>query len=205
MDSKSGEPLKTDLLPWDRPFAGTHHPAFDHSSDWVLYGLSAAVLGKGIFDWARENASGEETATFFVSALEIALWQNGLNYWMRSFELWGRPEIYRSGADRSKGESWGSFYSGHASAAFASAVFGSMWFQSKYPESPYTPLVWASTLSLATAVGALRVAAGKHYPSDVVVGALAGAATSFAVLRLHRSSRVSVAVVPGYAGVRVLF
>lgn len=205
MEPGTGEPSKSDFLPWDRPFAGTHHPGFDLSSDIVLYGLSAAVLGMGALDFGLGNSSGDETLAFFVSALEIALWQNGLNYLSRSLKLWGRPEIYRSGADRSAGESWGSFYSGHTGAAFAAAVFGGYWFEAKHPDSPYTPLVWGAALSLSTAVGAMRLAAGKHSLSDVVVGAVVGAATSFAVLRLHRSSRVEAVALPGYVGVAVRF
>lgn len=205
MEPETGEPSKSDFLPWDRPFAGTHHPGFDMSSDIVLYGLSAAVLGMGALDFGLGNSPGDETLAFFVSALEIALWQNGLNYLARSLKLWGRPEIYRSGADRSAAESWGSFYSGHTGAAFAAAVLGGYWFQEKHPNSPYKPLVWGTALSLSTAVGAMRLAAGKHCLSDVVVGAALGAATSFAVLRLHRESRVEAVALPGFVGVSVHF
>lgn len=205
MEPKSGIPSKADLLPWDRPFAGMHRPAFDDASDWTLYGLSAAVLGAGLGEWAFGGASGGETATFIVSAVEIALWQNGLNYLARSLRLWGRPEIYRAGADRSRGESWGSFYSGHVSAAFSAAVFGSLWFEETHEGSPLVPFVWGASLSLAGAVGAMRVAAGKHYPSDVAVGAVVGSALSFAVLRLHASSRFGVAVSTGYSGFYLRF
>ena len=82
----------------------------------------------------------------------------------------------------------GAFFSGHASAAFTVAVFTGEWFSEMYPNSAYRPLVWAGTLSLAGFVGALRIAAGKHYPSDVVVGALAGTGISLAVIRLHKKS-----------------
>ena len=67
-------------------------------------------------------------------------------------------------------------------------MFTGEWFSEMYPNSAYRPLVWAGTLSLAGFVGALRIAAGKHYPSDVVVGALAGTGISLAVIRLHKKS-----------------
>ena len=40
--------------------------------------------------------------------------------------------------------------------------------------------------------GVLRVRAHKHFPSDVLVGGLAGAAVGILVPELHRSEKLSV-------------
>ncbi|MDY6284590.1 MAG: phosphatase PAP2 family protein [Fibrobacter sp.] len=205
MEPRSSAPSKEDLLPWDRPFAGTYHPSLDAVSDWTLFALVAFPLGFETAELALGNSSGSEAATFFLTAIEVTLWQSSVNLIVRSTRLWARPEIYRSGADRSRGESWGSFYSGHTGAAFSIAVLSGMWFMDKYPNSAYVPLVWGGSLALATTVGLLRIAAGKHYPTDVLAGALIGSAASYFVLRVHRSSRVKVAVVPGYIGASVSF
>ncbi|MBP5246437.1 MAG: phosphatase PAP2 family protein [Fibrobacter sp.] len=205
MEPRSCEPNKENLLPWDRPFAGTFHPAFDDVSDWTLYALIAFPLGFETVELALGNSTGSEALTFFLTAAEITLWQSSLNLIVRSLRLWGRPEIYRSGADRSRGESWGSFYSGHTGAAFSIAVFSSLWFMEKYPNSSYIPLVWGGTLGLASAVGIMRITAGKHFPTDVIAGALVGSVSSYLVLRLHKTSRVKVSLVPGYIGVGVSF
>lgn len=205
MEPRAGEPSKDELLPWDRPFAGTYHPSFDYLSDWSLYALIAFPLGFESVELALGNSSTREAMTFFLTAAEITLWQSSLNLIVRSMRLWGRPEIYRSKADRSRGESWGSFYSGHTGTAFSVAVFSSLWFMEKYPNSAYVPLVWGGTLVAATAVGVMRIAAGKHFPTDVIVGALVGSASSFLVLKLHESSRVKVAASPGYFGVVMHF
>jgi membrane-associated phospholipid phosphatase len=37
----------------------------------------------------------------------------------------------------------------------------------------------------ATGVGALRVAAGKHFPTDIIVGAVLGSAIGWLVPTLH--------------------
>ena len=37
-------------------------------------------------------------------------------------------------------------------------------------------------------VGMLRIAAGRHFPTDVAVGALAGAGISLAVIKIHKKS-----------------
>ena len=80
------------------------------------------------------------------------------------------------GSSRNGAQAYGSFYSGHASTAFATAVFTGIWFSETYPGSQWIPWVWAGSLSAATAVAVLRVAAGKHFPTDVIAGAAAGIA-----------------------------
>lgn len=78
-----------------------------------------------------------------------------------------------------------SFYSSHSSLSFAAAVSGSY----LYAESAQHPwakrAAWGSELALATATANLRVRAGKHYYSDVLVGALMGTAFGVGVPLLH--------------------
>ena len=59
----------------------------------------------------------------------------------------------------------------------------------------------ATAYSLAGLESALRVAAGKHYVSDVVVGALVGTGVSIGILEMHRkrNDKFSLGVGPGVA------
>ena len=199
MEPSSGEPSKSRLLPWDEPFAGTRNHSADNISNYSsLLILFPFVLE--ISDFSTGNSDLNEMSVFFVMVLEIASIESGVNLMLRSTKLWPRPEIFDSRTDRSDGQEWGSFYSGHSSAAFAVAVFSSMWFEKKHSSSPFVPWVWAGSLSAASAVAVLRVAAGKHYPTDAVVGALAGSLSSFAVLKLHESSESSLALAPQPGG-----
>jgi membrane-associated phospholipid phosphatase len=51
------------------------------------------------------------------------------------------------------------------------------------------PWVWGSGLLLASTIGYLRIAADKHYLSDVLVGASVGSLVGFAVpFFFHRKS-----------------
>jgi membrane-associated phospholipid phosphatase len=50
--------------------------------------------------------------------------------------------------------------------------------------------------ALTAAVAALRVAEGKHYPSDVIVGAIVGASIGMLVPELHRRQSVAVSMAP---------
>lgn len=99
-----------------------------------------------------------------------------------------------------------SFFSGHTDFAFAVVTGG--WAVARL--RGYT---WANTLlyvglPLAAGVAYLRMAAGKHYLGDVLVGAVVGAAFGVLVPALHRWSRflapkgttASVSLVPWGAG-----
>ena len=209
MESVGAENLKpkSELLPWDRPFAGRY-------SEWATvvshYSgvLAVAPLALAGFSVYRGDADAYDIGAFTLMFVEAFALQNALNQLFRSIELWPRPFMYaKSGkgavkAAEAHAEAYGSFYSGHASAAFTVAVFTGDWFSKVYPNSEYKTLVWASSLTLAAGVGALRVVAGKHYPTDVVVGAVVGAGVSFGVLKLHEICKKKIAfwAFPGNIG-----
>ncbi len=79
-----------------------------------------------------------------------------------------------------------SFFSGHSSAAFAAAVYASTYFQNVYPDSRWNTHMWIGTLAAATGTAFGRMKAGKHYLSDVMVGAAVGVGIALAIPRLHR-------------------
>ena len=186
-------PAREDLLPWDRAVMGRYNKTVAEVSDWFAV-LGAMPLALGAASWYRGDACGRDLAVYSLMFAQALALQSALNLTFRSMKFWPRPYIYAEdgagaeAAENAEGEAYGSFFSGHASAAFTVAVFTGEWFSEMYPNSAYRPLVWAGTLSLAGFVGALRIAAGKHYPSDVVVGALAGTGISLAVIRLHKKS-----------------
>jgi len=78
-----------------------------------------------------------------------------------------------------------SFYSGHASTAFASAVAGSYLFAEGARDEGSRIAFWATEFTLAAATANLRVRAGKHYYSDVLVGALVGVGFGIGMPLLH--------------------
>ena len=78
-----------------------------------------------------------------------------------------------------------SFYSGHTNMAFALVVSaGTIAHIRNYDAEPY---IWGIGIPLALFVGYTRIAAEKHYFSDVLVGAVIGSAVGFLVPWLHRN------------------
>ena len=200
----------SELAPWDRPVAGRYSESADRASDWAVV-LGVAPLAMAGYSYGVGDACGRDVAGFSLMFAQALALQSGINLMVRSLEFWPRPYIYAEDgagarkAEKARAEAYGSFFSGHTSAAFTVAVFTGEWFSELYPESPYRGVVWALALSAAGLEGVLRVAAGKHFWSDVAVGALVGTGVSLAVIQVHkkRSDRVSLWAGPGSVGVTV--
>jgi membrane-associated phospholipid phosphatase len=79
-----------------------------------------------------------------------------------------------------------SFFSGHSSSAFAMATAGSYLYMLRHPQSKWVIPVWILSEALAATTAGLRVAAGKHFITDVLVGAAVGSAVGFLIPYLHR-------------------
>lgn len=223
-----------DLLPWDRGFAGRYNKTADKISFWSG-ALAVAPLGLAGYSWYAGDATGHDFGAFTLMFAQALALQSGVNFMVRSLELWPRPYVYAKDcgtadngaadngsagnrfrscsadavemAEKAEGEAYGSFFSGHASAAFTVATFTGEWFSEMYPNSPYKGIVWAGSYSAAGLVGVLRIAAGKHYPSDVIVGALVGTGISFGIIGVHKlgGSRVSFWSALNSSGVTVHF
>lgn len=72
-----------------------------------------------------------------------------------------------------------SFFSGHTTVAFAIATSSST--VATLRGYRLAPLLWGSGLTLAASVGYLRIAADKHYLSDVLTGAVVGSIVGVAL------------------------
>jgi membrane-associated phospholipid phosphatase len=92
-----------------------------------------------------------------------------------------------------------SFFSGHTSLTFALATSAGT--IASMRGDRLAPYLWASGLALAATSAYLRIAADRHWFTDVATGAVAGSAIGVAVPRLvHRhlhGQALTVAVVPG--------
>ena len=106
----------------------------------------------------------------------------------------GDPELARA-------DNYRSFFSAHTASAFAVGMAYARTYSLRHPESRSRWMVYAAAAVGGAAVGTLRVAAGDHFPTDVLAGAVAGTTVGLAVPAFHRtrgSARVSV--VPTRAG-----
>lgn len=99
--------------------------------------------------------------------------------------LYGTSAAARAYARTQGDDAWRSFYSGHAALSFGAAVAGAYLLGASTDSAGAERAAWAAGLGVAAATANLRVRAGKHHLSDVVIGGLIGATVGYVVPALH--------------------
>lgn len=121
-----------------------------------------------------------------------------------------RPYMYYSTKSDTGDDRRHSFPSLHTAWAFAGATFTSYTYMKYNPDSKYIKQVAIASYSFAAVTGALRIAAGKHFFTDVVSGAAIGSFYGYIIPKLHSlkakaNNKVldALEVAPGYVGFNV--
>lgn len=172
-----------DVAVLDRWVAGQYDPTWrtvsDISSAAVLLG-SAAVL---FIDEAPLDAL--QDAVVVAQSVLIA---NAIGVAIELAARRPRPLVYSArvpAEERFSGHSALSFPSGHTAGAFAAtlAMYSAM--ERLHPDTAIPYVVLGVGLGAASFLGVSRVAAGDHFPTDVIMGAVIGAAAGLVVPALH--------------------
>lgn len=157
---------------FDRWAIATYRPDMATASDLLRAGL-------GVITWYDLADEGPVGRAGIVASFESALWAESLAQLVKGFAGRNRPILYTEGglavADvQSNQRSWPS---GHAATA---AALATSYFLTRSRIGRRDWRVWAIAAG-ALGVGALRVAAAKHFPSDVATGLALGTATAVVV------------------------
>lgn len=159
--------------------AATSVFAYDRRADetstaLVLGTVAGAVVGDAWVDWRVSRTDG-----FALRALGSSAVAGGLTFamteWAKASQCRPRPYTY-AGTSLDPSGDRRSFFSGHtATTAVASfSLATNLWFAGPRTATDAVLLYGGATVVTA-AVGALRVEAGKHYLSDVLLGGAVGA------------------------------
>lgn len=160
-------------------------------SDVTLFSNVAIVTALALGTKPMRN----DIKTVAIMYAETMLMSNGIEGTVKAVTQRTRPFVYNPDAPLDKKLERGarqSFFSGHASSAFASAVFAGEVFRHYFPHSRLKPVVWVGSLGLATATSVLRYEAGKHYPTDLIVGAAFGSLVGWGIPKLHEVKNRSI-------------
>jgi membrane-associated phospholipid phosphatase len=160
------------------------------------FALDAADLA-GAVGWSRAWA---EDAAVMAEAIAVNVAATGV---IKPAVQRPRPVLYRVGPDdpaHDDRDSYVSFYSGHTSLAFAAGMSYATTFALRHPSSPWRVVLFAGAAAAGAATGLLRIYAGRHFPTDVMVGAVAGSAIGLGVPWLHRRRTVQLTGWPVGAG-----
>ena len=190
-------------------------------------------IDQGVVDlnvsWARNLSHGlaaatpllAATGTFFIEddtrsffedsliALEAITITGILNQVTRHAFPRPRPYLYSddpSGRENGTMDDYNSFFSGHTANVFASTTAFLMMQQLRNPDASWLPWAWVGGMSLASSVGLMRILAGDHFVSDVVVGMAVGVGVGISLPLLHfKESNMSLSGSVGTDGLVIGF
>ena len=153
----------------------------------VLSFVPIAYLGLDMFDVGPRHWKTYLTDLWVVA--EALAWNGAIQDLVRRAVRRPRPFLYTAGVypqERDNADSGFSFYSGHTSFAFALAVSSSYTFTLRHPHSKWRYVVWPALMAIASIEPVLRIYSGDHFPTDVLVGAVAGSAIGLFFPAVHR-------------------
>ena len=148
-------------------------------SDIMLFGVVPAIA------FSAPLATRQDYSRALVTIGEAAVVTGVITQIAKFSVARGRPFAYYSN-DYSSPDSKLSFFSGHTSYSFAVSLSAAMLLSDSLPK--YSTVIYAIALFIAAVPGYLRIAADKHYFTDVLTGALVGSGVAYGVTRMQLSA-----------------
>ncbi len=171
----------------DQSTIGNFSPEAAILSDYFRDGVWVAPLTLFLSDQARENS--KEILTMYA---EVILLNGGITGMAKGGLGRFRPYAYNPEVSldlKLASTTRRSFFSGHTSHVASLSFFTATVFDDLYPESDFKYVVWAGAIAAPAITGYLRVKAGRHFPTDVVVGYGIGALVGYLIPEFHKITR----------------
>lgn len=179
----------TEVLPIDRFTAGRRMDSVSFASDIALASLVVAWPLLDMLDTRTSGGAWTEWLEDLLVIGETVLISGSLNQLTKIGVRRPRPRLYDLPAGDpllSEPDNYLSFYSAHSSTVFSVGVASAMTYWFRHPGSPVRALPMVGAVAAGLGVASMRVIAGKHFLSDVFVGALLGSVVGVIVPWVHR-------------------
>ena len=180
----------------DQWVAGKHNKSANAISD-IPFALSFAAPFAFLFDDEINDHTGQYIGIYIESlAPTAALYTITAGLVDRS-----RPYVYDNSGDTSndrrfKNNGQRSFYSGHVAATATATFFAAKAYSDFNPDANGKVWVWTGAAVLPASVGILRMEAGQHFLTDVLLGYVLGAGTGILVPELHKKKMENIDIYP---------
>jgi membrane-associated phospholipid phosphatase len=191
---------RSDVPGFDRTALGHSSHAAQVGSDYAIAGLLVLAPALDLIDVRLHGQSWVSFGRDVVVIGEAVLVSGALDEVVKLAVHRPRPLAYSAapGSDVARQpDTYLSFYSSHTSNAFAAGMAYASTFALRHPDSSARYAVYGAVVAAGAGIGTMRVLAGKHFPSDVVTGAVVGSAIGLTVPALHRRRDLRLTVGPG--------
>lgn len=177
-----------DVNGFDRWAAGKHSAAAANASDLFFYGaIPAPLILLGLDKTIRKDFLKVGFLYWETMAITGTLY-TGATYLVDRY----RPETYdfsKPAAERVSGNYKNAFFAGHVANVGAITFFTARIFHDYHPNSPWRWAFWGGAAAATATTAVLRHEAGKHWPSDLILGTIVGAGAGILVPKLHQKIR----------------
>lgn len=183
-----------DINRLDRGVTAYFNSSLAKQSDYLLYG--SFLLG-GLVPLAYPALAKSDNKVIVESAKVFGMYAGSFllcytgTQIVKNTVLRTRPYAYNPDAtyDKHEVDARYSFFSGHSSHTAFNTFFAAKVFSDYFPDSRYKAVVWTAAAIIPAYTAALRVAAGKHFYTDVLAGYGYGALCGFIVPYVFSSKR----------------
>ncbi|MDB5260812.1 MAG: PA-phosphatase, partial [Adhaeribacter sp.] len=173
----------------DRFSAGYYSESAKKASDIPFYGSFVAPLALLLNDDVYQNAP--QVFLLYAETMSVT----GTLFAMTAGLVdRKRPMVYGTEAplkDRTSKNARNAFFAGHPAATASATFFLAKVFHDFNPDSPARHFVWGAAAAVPATVGYLRLKAGKHFLSDVILGYGIGTTVGILVPQLHKKENGS--------------
>ncbi len=181
---------KNNINKFDR-FATNNQSNFaQNASNYLAFSsLALPVL------FLTEHYTRSDFLNLVLMGLEVGTINTGITDIVKNLVNRPRPYTYNnqvSYATRMDKQSKLSFFSGHTSTTTAYSFFFAKVITDYHPnmKKGYRIGFWSFAAIIPATTAYFRVAAGKHYPSDVITGYAVGALVGWLVPELHKKKQI---------------
>ena len=179
---------KNDINGFDRWAAGMSSDAADEASNYLFYGaIPLPLLLAGIDGRMRKDFW--KISGLYLEAMAITgTLYTGATFFVDRY----RPETYDNSISedaRTNGNYKNAFFAGHVANVGTITFFTAKIFNDYHPNNPWRWAVWGGAAVATGLTAYYRHEAGKHFPSDILLGTAVGVASGVLVPQLHKHRR----------------
>ncbi len=175
---------KDDLNVFDRWAAGKSSDAIDQASNYLFYG-SIPLPALLFIDKKMRKDAAKIGFLYFESFAITGLLYTGCDYFIDRY----RPETYDTDlpvSERTSGNNKNAFFAGHVAVVGTATFFMAKVYSDYHPESKWKWAFWGGAAVATGTMIYMRHAAGKHFPTDLLVGTAVGALSGILVPQFHK-------------------